>query len=323
MVWTILFFPLHLFSITICSCMNKKNTTTHVLQDALAKFREAGIPPGVLMSRSFLFCLLSVTTNYLYIASLRHLDCTVVAALFATNASFVYLLSWVILQEQFVGIRIMAVILSTTGISLLAYMDRDTVCNSNTLGGVLLATAAAAGSAIYKVMFKKVMGEVTLGQVSLFFTIIGIINTVVLWPLVLLLYFTGAETLDISNLPWVQLCGSALLSLAANLLANISIIFTFENFISFGLVVAVPFSAGYDVIQNGSNFSGMKLAGVIIICCGFILVLTPSNWADIVRSIIKWGRRPSNLPTNGAVAKQDLRTGYIGSRLRSPSGKVR
>ena len=35
-------------------------------------------------------------------------------------------------------------------------------------------------------------------------------------------------------------------------------------------------------------FTGMKLAGIIIICCGFILVLTPSNWADIVRRIIKY-----------------------------------
>ena len=58
----------------------------------------------------------------------------------------------------------MALILSTTGISLLAYMDG--VADSQTLGGVLIASAAAAGSAIYKVMFKKVMGEVTFGQAS-------------------------------------------------------------------------------------------------------------------------------------------------------------
>ena len=70
-----------------------------------------------------------------------------------------------ILQEQFVGIRILAVILSTTGISLLAYMDG--VAGSKTLGAVLIATAAAAGSSIYKVMFKKVMGEVSFGQASL------------------------------------------------------------------------------------------------------------------------------------------------------------
>ena len=75
------------------------------------------------------FCLVSVTTNYLYIKSLETLDCTVVTALFATNASFVYLLSWVVLRQQFVGLRIVALILSTTGISLLAYMEVILACD--------------------------------------------------------------------------------------------------------------------------------------------------------------------------------------------------
>ena len=59
----------------------------------------------------------------------------------------------------------MATILSATGISLLAYMD-GVSDNTETLGAVLTATAAAAGSAVYKVMFKKIMGEVSFGQVS-------------------------------------------------------------------------------------------------------------------------------------------------------------
>ena len=129
-----------------------------------------------------------------------------VTALFTTNASFLYLLSWLILQEQFSGIRIMATILSATGISLLTYMDG--VSDNQTLGAVLIASSAAAGSSIYKLMLKKMMGEVSFGQVSygdrcssihirilyqvyLFFTICGVINTLFLWPVVLLLFFTG------------------------------------------------------------------------------------------------------------------------------------
>jgi len=46
-------------------------------------------------------------------------------------------------------LQIVAVILCNTGIALLAYMDGIT--GSPTLGGVVLATAAAAGSAVYKV----------------------------------------------------------------------------------------------------------------------------------------------------------------------------
>ena len=42
----------------------------------------------------------------------------------------------------------------------------DGVAGSDSLGAVLIATAVAAVSSIYKVMFKKVMGEVSFGQAS-------------------------------------------------------------------------------------------------------------------------------------------------------------
>ena len=45
--------------------------------------------------------------------------------------------------------------------------------------------------------------------------------------------------------------------------------------------------SAYDSSYNGTAFTGMKLAGLINICCGFILVLTPSNWADILRDFIR------------------------------------
>lgn len=47
----------------------------------------------------------------------------------------------------------MAVIICDTGVALLAYMDGIT--GSPTLGGVVLATSAAAGSAVYKVWIYK------------------------------------------------------------------------------------------------------------------------------------------------------------------------
>lgn len=61
---------------------------------------------GRFMTRVSLFCLLWVATNYMYIHSLRILLATDVMALFATNVACVYLLSWVILHKQFVGVRV-------------------------------------------------------------------------------------------------------------------------------------------------------------------------------------------------------------------------
>lgn len=53
----------------------------------------------------------------------------------------------------FYRLQIIAVILCDTGIALLAYMDGIT--GSPTLGGVVLAASAAAGSAVYKVCMNK------------------------------------------------------------------------------------------------------------------------------------------------------------------------
>jgi len=61
---------------------------------------------GKFLGRCSLFSLLWVLTNYLYVYSLTILGPTEVVSLFATNVTFVYILSWVILHEQFVGIRV-------------------------------------------------------------------------------------------------------------------------------------------------------------------------------------------------------------------------
>ncbi|TRY72046.1 hypothetical protein TCAL_10866 [Tigriopus californicus] len=319
-----------------------------ILKESIQNLREKGFTFGKFVGRCSLFSLLWMLTNYLYIYSLRILGCTEVMALFATNICFIYLLSWVVLHEQFVGIRIVAVILGNTGIALLAYMDG--INQTPTLGAVVLAAAASAGSAIYRVLFKRVMGEVTFCQVAIFFSMIGLCTTTLFWPLMLTLALTGvgkaikwaispgknlnksellsgviifSETLDWDNLPWFPLIGSLVLSLVANLLANFGIVVTYETFITLGLILAVPACAALDIHWYGATFDGMKLAGIVMICLGFLIVLFPSNWPNCIHSIIRLGRRGQKNREMGRKPLPDLRTGHLGSRLRSPSGRVK
>lgn len=64
---------------------------------------------GRFINRCLSFCILWLLTTYLYTLSLRVLFATDAMALFATNVACVYLLSWVILHEQFVGVRVSTV----------------------------------------------------------------------------------------------------------------------------------------------------------------------------------------------------------------------
>ncbi|XP_073992586.1 solute carrier family 35 member F3 isoform X2 [Rhodnius prolixus] len=317
--WTVLFFPLYFFCQLIS---NRCKSSTDILTESIRNFREKGFTLGRFMTRVSLFCLLWVATNYMYIHSLRILLATDVMALFATNVACVYLLSWVILHKQFVGVRIVAVILCDTGTALLAYMDGIT--GSPTLSGVVLAACAAAGSAIYKVLFKKVIGDASFGQVALFFSLIGLFNAAFLWPVVLTLYFTGVEILYWHYIPWPPLLAASALSLVANLLGNFSVAWTYDLFITLGLITAVPVSAALDVVLYGAHFFGMKLAGMILISIGFFLVMFPDNWPTYITRLLRWSRRHGQgLQSSQQRTAIDYRTGYIRSHLRSPSGRVR
>ena len=88
------------------------------------------------------------------------------------------------------------------------------------------------------------IGYGSYGELSLFFTLIGLLNLFLLWPFVLLLYLTGSEHLVWSQIPWIPLSAAAALSLAANLMAYIGLYWTYEGFLSTGLVLAIPISSG-------------------------------------------------------------------------------
>ncbi|XP_021201873.2 putative thiamine transporter SLC35F3 [Bombyx mandarina] len=318
--WLIFFYPLYIIVMLI---HNKCKSANDVVFDAFSDFKEKGFTFARFISRCGLFCLLWVVTIYMYTYSLKILLSTDVVALFATNVSCIYLLSWVILHEQFVGVRIVAAILCDTGIALLAYMDGIT--GSSTLGGVVLAACAAAGFAIFKVLFRKVMGEVNNGQRALFFSILGIVNASLLWPVCLALYLTGTETLPSHRMPWIYLLVASFALLVFHLVFQFGNIITYNIFVSLALITAVPVSAALDVVLYGVEFEGMKLAGIVLIVVGFFLVMLPDNWPDYIMRLLRWSRRRQRGGGGSSRGRDatDYRTGYIRSHLRSPSGRVR
>lgn len=58
------------------------------------------------MWRIAFFSTLALLSNYMLYFTLRILSATVVLCIFATTVSINYLLSWVVLHQQFVGIRV-------------------------------------------------------------------------------------------------------------------------------------------------------------------------------------------------------------------------
>jgi len=78
-------------------------------------------------------------------------------------------------------------------------------------------------------MFRKVMGDPPVGQIAFTFTALGLLNALLLWPVVLALYLTGTENLTSESIPWnILLAASVLLLGRPKLLYSYSYSYIFN-----------------------------------------------------------------------------------------------
>ncbi|XP_076130107.1 solute carrier family 35 member F4-like isoform X1 [Alosa pseudoharengus] len=101
--WNIFFFPLYYFGYM---------STTHEKQSLIQKFRECscvfgeeGMTFKLFVKRTAPFSILWTLTNYLHLLALHKLTATDASALYCCHKAFVFLLSWIILKDRFMGIR--------------------------------------------------------------------------------------------------------------------------------------------------------------------------------------------------------------------------
>ncbi|KAK5882281.1 hypothetical protein CesoFtcFv8_020883 [Champsocephalus esox] len=212
--------------------------------------------------------------------ALRKINTTDASALFCCNKAFVFLLSWIVLRDRFMGVRIVAAILAIAGIVMMTYADGF---HSHSVIGITLVVASASMSALYKVLFKMVLGSATFGEAALFLSIVGSANFVFISFVPLILYFTHVEYIDSpGEIPWACFCGVAGLMFAFNVLLNFGVAITYPTLISLGIVLSVPVNAMVDLYTCEINFNTVRLIAVFIICLGFLMLLLPEDWDQCI-----------------------------------------
>ncbi|XP_028853849.1 solute carrier family 35 member F4 [Denticeps clupeoides] len=275
--WNLFFFPLY-YSGHVATT-REKQTPMQKFRECSRVFGEEGMTLKLFLKRTAPFSILWTLTNYLYLLALRKLTATDVSALYCCHKAFVFLLSWIVLKDRFMGVRIVAAIMAITGIVMMAYADGF---HGDSFMGVALAVGSASTSALYKVLFKMFLGSANLGEAAHFFSTMGFFNLVFISCVPFILYFTRVEHWgSISSLPWGYLCGLAGLWLVFNILVNVGVVLTYPILISIGTLLSVPGNAAIDVLKHEVIFSVVRLAATCIICLGFLLMLLPEEWDSL------------------------------------------
>ncbi|XP_068110289.1 solute carrier family 35 member F4 isoform X1 [Hyperolius riggenbachi] len=280
--WNIMFFPIY-YSGHLAAAQEKQSLIQKI-RECSRIFGEDGLTLKLFLKRTAPFSILWTLTNYLYLLALKKLTATDVSALFCCNKAFMFLLSWIVLKDKFMGVRIVATIMAITGIVMMAYADGF---HGDSIIGVALAVGSASASALYKVLFKMFLGTANFGEAAHFFSTIGFFNLIFISCTPVILYFTKVEHWSsFSALPWGYLCGVAGLWLAFNILVNVGVVLTYPILISIGTVLSVPGNAAIDLLKHEVIFSVVRLGATIIICLGFLLMLLPEEWDEITLRFI-------------------------------------
>ncbi|KAE8280519.1 putative thiamine transporter SLC35F3 [Larimichthys crocea] len=276
--WNCLFFPLYYIG-HLCKSPERQ-TPRQRFRECCRFFGDDGLTPKVFFTKVAPFGLLWILTNYLYLQALRKINTTDVSALFCCNKAFVFLLSWIVLRDRFMGVRIVAAILAIAGIVMMTYADGF---HSHSVIGITFVVASASMSALYKVLFKMVLGSAKFGEAALFLSIVGSANFVFISFVPVILYFTHVEYIgSLADIPWAYLCGVAGLLFAFNILVNFGIAITYPTLISLGIVLSVPVNAMVDLYTCEIHFNTVRLIAVFIICLGFLMLLLPEDWDQCI-----------------------------------------
>uniref|UniRef100_A0A8C5UH44 Solute carrier family 35 member F3 n=1 Tax=Malurus cyaneus samueli TaxID=2593467 RepID=A0A8C5UH44_9PASS len=239
-------------------------------------FGDNGLTLKVFFTKAAPFGVLWTLTNYLYLHAIKKINTTDVSVLFCCNKAFVFLLSWIVLRDRFMGVRIVAAIFAIAGIVMMTYADGF---HSHSVIGIALVVGSASMSALYKVLFKLLLGSAKFGEAALFLSVLAVFNVLFVTCIPVILYFTKVEywsSFDI--IPWGNLCGFSILLLTFNILLNFGIAITYPTLISLGIVLSVPVNAVVDHYTSEIVFNSVRVIAIIIIGLGFLLLLLPEEW---------------------------------------------
>ncbi|XP_070257133.1 solute carrier family 35 member F3 isoform X2 [Myotis yumanensis] len=311
--WNCLFFPLYYVGHS-CKAPERPSVRQRY-RECCRFFGGNGLTLKVFFTKAAPFGVLWTLTNYLYLHAIKKINTTDASVLFCCNKAFVFLLSWIVLRDRFMGVRIVAAILAIAGIVMMTYADGF---HSHSVIGIALVVGSASMSALYKVLFKLLLGSAKFGEAALFLSVLGVFNVLFISCVPVVLYFTRIEYWSpFSNIPWGHLCGFSVLLLTFNVVLNFGIAVTYPTLMSLGIVLSVPVNAVVDHYTTNIVFNGVRVIAIVIIGLGFLLLLLPEEWdVWLVKLLTRLKVRKKEEPAEGSG---DLGSGLQNKRRARPS----
>ncbi|KAG5209834.1 EamA domain-containing protein [Trichophyton interdigitale] len=229
------------------------------------------------------FCI--IWANYFAMACLQYTSVASTTVLTSTSGVWTLIFGAMIKVEKFTLRKCIGVLTSLFGIFLISRVDISSSTDSKNgtfpnkpPGEVILGNFMAAFSAVlygvYTTLMKRRVEDESRVDMRLFFGLVGVFASIILWPGFVVLHYTGLEpfALPPTKLVFLIVLVNAIISFASDICWAFSLLLTSPVIVTIGLSLNIPLSLLGQIIIQHKYATGMYWFGATLVFVSFIVV---------------------------------------------------
>jgi len=262
-----------------------------------------------------IFCILWFAANWSVNASLEYTSVASSTILASMSGFFTLAIGTVLQVEPFSWAKVGAVVASFVGVILVSLSDGSSDKPSTSpyiVLGDMLALLSALFYACYVLFLKiRVKHEFRLNA-QLFFGFVGLFNTLGLWPIALILHFTGAEPFALPHdaMAWTALGLNMFITLSSDYLYVLAMLKTTPLVVTIGLSLTIPLAVLGDM-WLGHWATIQTVLGAVLVLFAFSAV----GWDSAKEVSAVEVPRPELETTYGAVTPPGTRSPVVETQV--------
>jgi solute carrier family 35 protein F5 len=208
----------------------------------------------------------NVTFNW----SLRGTSVTSNSIISTTSSFWTLLFCHIFKVERFTILRVIALVVTISGVSVVAFSDQKT--GKDSLVGDTLAIISAVCYGLYASFLRIKIKDEKQVKMAMFFGFVGFFNLVLMWPVFFILHFSKLEVFELPSLKdtLILTVNGLIGTVLSDLLWSLVIFLTSATVATVGLSLNVPFSLILDIFVKRRKFPAPYYVGAIIVLIGFL-----------------------------------------------------
>ena len=230
---------------------------------------------------SLTFTFLFFLGNYSYQAALSHTEAGVVNVLSASSCLFTLMLAAIFPStptDRISLTKLVAVLFTISGVLLVSYSDLK--LEDGLPLGSLWTVAGALFYSSYIVFLRRKIDHEDKLDVPMFFGFVGLFCFAFLWPVFLLLHFTGHETFELPNRVQLlaMLVNGVVGTVLSELLWLLGCFHTSSLIATISISLTIPLTTFADVLVKKVSYDRLFYIGSIPMFVSFFIVALLSHW---------------------------------------------